>query len=148
ASLGDRLGFHATREVSDSILRLRLDDAYQPRIDLMWSLPLDAKKRSAITWVLGRDASEITHLPSVGVEIEGTTPTTKTIAADVANLAVLGAPIGLLIVAEGGEKNIYRRAARAIRTIRRSFGDLRVLPIEASWLDDLVARRWQKGQAP
>jgi hypothetical protein len=40
AELGRRMGFLARREVSDSLLRVRLDDAYQPRVDLLWSLLL------------------------------------------------------------------------------------------------------------
>jgi len=142
AELGIRLGFHPTREVADSILRLRLDDAYRPRIDLMWSLPLDEPKQRALSRVLGREMADVTHLPIVGIEIEGTTPSTKEMASDVANLAALGAPLGLLIVSEEGEPHIYRRAARMVRTVRRSFGDLRVLPMEAGWLSDLVSRPW------
>jgi hypothetical protein len=142
ALLGRNLGFAPTQEVADSILKLRLDRAYQPRIDLMWSLPLDEAKRKALAWALGRDTSDITHLPVVGIEVEGTTPTTKTMAADAANLAALGAPLGLLVVSEDGERNIYRRAARAIRTVRRSFGDIRVIPLEAGWLRGLIERRW------
>jgi hypothetical protein len=132
ANLGEALGFVVTREVSDSLLRLRLDDAYRPRIDLLWSVPLDPQKCQAIAWVLQRELVDVTHLPVVGIEVEGTTPTTKTMGADVANLAALGVPLGLLVVSEEGEKNIYRRAARAIRSVRRSFGDLRLLPVEAA----------------
>src|SRR5262245_3864747 len=124
-SLGEALGFKVSREVNDSVLRLRLDDAYQPCVDLMWSVPLDEAKREALAWALNRETGEINHLPVVGIEVEGTTPTTKTLAADVANLAALGAPMGLLIVSEEGEKNIYRRAVRAIRSVRRAFGNLR-----------------------
>jgi len=140
--LGRALGFEARREVSDSLLRLRLDDAYQPRIDMLWSLPLDGPKREAIGWALGQQLHEGSHLPIVGIEVEGTTPSTKTMAADVANLAAAGVPLGLLVVSEAGERNIYRRAARVIRSVRRSFGDLRLLPVEASWLPELISRPW------
>jgi hypothetical protein len=44
ADLGKGLGFVVTREVSDSLLRLWLDDTYRPRIDLLWSLALDDQK--------------------------------------------------------------------------------------------------------
>jgi hypothetical protein len=145
ADLGKDLGFVVTREVSDSLLRLRLDDTYKPRIDLLWSLVLDDQKRQALAWVMERELTDVTHLPVVGVEVEGTTPTTKTMGADVANLAALGVPLGLLVVSEEGEKNIYRRAARAIRSVRRSFGDLRLLPVEAGWLDLLLQREWPAG---
>jgi hypothetical protein len=145
AALGKALGFVVTHEVSDSLLRLRLDEAYRPRIDLLWSVPLDAQKCQAIAWVLERELEDVTHLPVVGIEVEGTAPTTKTMGADVANLAALGVPVGLLVVSEKGEKGIYRRAARAIRSVRRSFGDLRLLPLEASWLDPLLQRSWPSG---
>jgi hypothetical protein len=36
--VGGRLGFEATEEVSNSVLALRLDKTYQPRVDLMGSL--------------------------------------------------------------------------------------------------------------
>jgi hypothetical protein len=148
AALGEALGFTVSREVSGSLLGLRFEKGYQPRIDLMWSLPLDSRKRKAISWALGLDAAHVTHLPIVGIEIEGTTPTTKTMASDVANLAALGAPLGLLVVSEEGERNIYRRAARAIRTLRRSFGDTSALPFEARWLDLFLSRRWSRGWSP
>ena len=141
ASLGELLGFEVEHEVSSSLLALRLDEGYQPRIDLLWSLPFDSAQRDAVAWALNAEIKRVTHLPVVGLEIEGTQPSTKTMAADIANLAALGAPLGLLIVSEKGERNIYRRAARAIRTLRRGFGDLSVLPIEASWLGDLVDRK-------
>jgi hypothetical protein len=147
ADLGEVLGFVVTSEVSDSLLRLRLDEAYRPRIDLLWSVALDRQKRQAIAWALDRKLGDVTHLPVVGIEVEGTTPTTKTMGADVANLAALGVPLGLLVVSEGGEKNIYRRAARAIRSVRRSFGDLHLLPLEASWLGPLLQKVWPCGLA-
>jgi hypothetical protein len=143
--LGKALGFVVAGEVRDSLLRLRLDDTYRPRIDLMWSLALDHHKRQALAWVLERELVDVTHLPVVGIEVEGTTPTTKTMGADVANLAALGVPLGLLVVSEKGEEHIYRRAARAIRSVRRSFGDLRLLPLEASWLDVLAQKEWASG---
>ncbi len=148
-TLGKLLGFRAEQEVSTSLLSLRLDGAYHPRIDLLWSLPLSVSQRRAIAWALGIDdaaTKRIKHLPVVGLEIEGTQPSTKTLEADIANLAALGAPLGLLVVSERGESNIYRRAARAIRTTRRAFGDIAVLPVEASWLDEFKSKNWPTGK--
>ena len=104
-TLGKLLGFRAEQEVSTSLLSLRLDGAYHPRIDLLWSLPLSVSQRRAIAWALGIDdaaTKRIKHLPVVGLEIEGTQPSTKTLEADIANLAALGAPLGLLVVSERG----------------------------------------------
>ena len=50
------------------------------------------------------------------MKIEGATPH-KNHAWNVANLAALGAPIGLLIFSEAGDPNIYSRAS-AIRTAK------------------------------
>jgi len=142
--IGAKLGFRASVEVRDSVLSLELDQAYNPQVDLMWSLGLSKPQSDAIARVLGRDAAKLAHLPVVGIEVEGTSPTTKTMASDVANIAALGTRIGLLVVSEAGEKNIYRRAARAVRTLRRSFGDLNVVPVEASWLPALRRKRWSR----
>ncbi len=142
ARLGRALQFQARREVSDSVLALRLDGAYAPRVDLLWSLDLSPKQAEAIAAVTGHDSGRLTHLPVVGIEVEGTTPTTKTIAADVANIAALGTKLGLLVVSEAGERGIYRRATRAVRSLRRSFGDLPVVPMDASWLEALSGRTW------
>src|SRR3954470_23762375 len=102
AELGRLMGFSARREVSDSLLRVRLDDAYQPRVDLLWSLPLSEPQTRAIAWAIERETRDVTHLPVVGVELEGSMPSTKTLAANVANLTALGAPFGLLVVSELG----------------------------------------------
>jgi hypothetical protein len=148
AALGRSLGFEPTREVGGTVLTLRLDDAYLPRADVLWSLRLSENQANVLSAVTGASPSVLRELPVVGIEIEGTTPTTKTMGADVANIAALGTRIGLLVVSEAGERGIYRRAARTIRTLRRSFGDLGVLPVEASWLDDLGRRRWSSGITP
>lgn len=146
-ALGEALGFETHREVADSLLALRLDSSYRPRIDLMWSLPLRRRQAEAIGWALDVKTETITHLPVVGIEIEGSAPTTKTLEADVANLMALGAPLGLLVVSEAGEKNMYGRAARVVRTVRRAYGDIPVLPVEASWLTNFSQRTWTKRRA-
>lgn len=146
--LGRALGFDVRREVSDSVLSLRLDRAYTPRVDLLWSVELSPAQSRAIACVTGAQVEELTHLPVVGIEVEGTTPTTKTMAADIANIAALGTRLGLLVVSEEGERGIYGRAARAIRSVRRSFGDLVVVPVEASWLGGFAAGSWDSSAAP
>ena len=140
--LGERMGFVAQREVHDSLLALRVGDAYQPRIDLMWSLPLSSAQRGAIAKVTGDSLDRVVHLPVVGIEVEGSGPTTKTLMADIANLRALGAPLGLLVVDEQAEAGQYRRASRAIRTVRRNLGDLAVVPMEGFWASKLAKRQW------
>ena len=93
AVLGRSLGFDVEHEVSNSLLAIRLDRAYKPRIDLMWSLPLREQQCAALAWALGHDLTGVTHLPVVGIEVEGTTPSTKTMESDLANLTALGAPL-------------------------------------------------------
>lgn len=141
-SLGKALGFVATREVSDSLLALHLADGYRPRIDLMWSLEIDEAKRGAIAQVTGQDVGALRHVPVVGIEVEGSDPTTKTMMSDVANLRALGAPLGLLVVNESYEEGLYRRAGRAIRTMRRNLGDLSVVPAEAAWVREMSRKEW------
>jgi len=146
-ALGRALGFEPTTEVSGTVLSLRLDDAYVPRVDVLWSLCLTEPQAEALALVTEAPVERLRTLPVVGVEIEGTTPTTKGMAADVASIASLGTRLGLLVVAEAGERGIYRRAARAIRTLRRSLGDHVVAPVEASWLDGLAKRSWPTSRA-
>lgn len=88
------MGFLASQDVSDSLLRVRLDDAYRPRVDPLWNLPLAQPQRHAIAWAIERGTLDVTHVPVVGLELEGSMPTTKTLAADVANLTALGARPG------------------------------------------------------
>lgn len=140
--LGSHLGFMVDREVSSSLLSFRLNNAYQPRIDLMWSLPLDEAKRSAIAQIMGRNLDEVTHLPIVGIEVEGSNPTTKTMMADTANLKSLGAPLGFLVTSEEHSRGIYRRNVRAIRTVRHNFGEHSIVPIEARWVDEFLKASW------
>jgi hypothetical protein len=142
-ALGKRLGFVAEREVVNPLLGLGSDQGgdYQPRLDILWSLPLGPAQRSALGGVLGiRPASLPTHLPICGWEIEGTAPSTKTLEADFANLLAAGAPIGCVLVNDsnngGGEPGIYGRAVRAARTLRYQFGDRTLCPLDASWIED------------
>ena len=144
-SLGKKLGFVVQEEVSTSLLSLRLLEAYSPRIDLMWSLPIDELKRKAIAEVTGENVANVTHLPIVGIEVEGTTPSTKIMMSDIANLRTLGTPLGLLVVSVDSEADLYRRASRAVRTLRHNFGDLKTLPLEASWIDKLLRQHLPLG---
>src|SRR5579859_7060192 len=97
-SLGRALHLEVRREVSDSVLALRLEKAYQPRADVLWSIALTDAQAAALGTVTGEPPDALRHLPIVGIEIEGTTPSTKILAADVANIAALGTRLGLLIV--------------------------------------------------
>lgn len=144
-SLGESVGFLATREVNDSVLSLRLEEAYRPRVDLMWSLTLEPMQVAALAEVLGRDAARVEHLPIVGIEVEGTAPSTKIMTADLVNIVALGTRLGFLVVSERGEKNIYRRAVRIVRTLKRAFGDIGVIPLEADILAELEKKSWADG---
>jgi hypothetical protein len=75
-ALGQALGFSPTREVAGTVLSLRLDDAYLPRADVLWSLELTAEQAGALSKVTGAGSVPLRQLPVVGIEIEGTTPTT------------------------------------------------------------------------
>lgn len=140
--LGTALGFQPAREVSDSVLSLRLEEALRPRVDLMWSLPLTPAQSGLLGGVLDVAPKRVAHLPVVGIEVEGTGPSTKTLTADVINILALGTRLGLLVVSERGEPRIYRRAVRIIRTIRRAYGDIGVIPLEADSIQSLNATSW------
>ena len=77
-------------------------------------------------------------LPVAGFEVEGTSPSTKTMTADVVNLVALGVRLGFLVVSQAGagpagERDIYGRAARVVRTMRLGFGDAGVVATEWIW---------------
>lgn len=140
-SLGEALGFRATREVNNSVLSLRLDDALKPRSDLLWSRPLEERQTRALSSVLGAPTDKLQHLPIVGIEVEGSGPSTKTLTSDVINVLALGTRLGLLVVSDSPD-NMYRRAVRIVRTMRRAFGDLGIVPIEAHSIAEFVGRDW------
>lgn len=141
-TLGTSLGFHATREVSDSVLSLDLADALRPRVDLMWSLALSEPQSNLMADLLKAKTSRMRHLPIAGIEVEGTGPSTKTLTADVINILALGTRLGFLVVSEQGEARIYRRAVRIVRTIRRAYGDIGVIPLEAESIGKLLNEPW------
>lgn len=66
-------------------------------------------------------------MPLVGIEVEATDPTTKTLESDFANIAALGPPLGLIVSNSEKSDDIYRRAARVVRYMRHSHGDVCVL---------------------
>jgi hypothetical protein len=84
----------------------------------------------------------MSHLPIVGIEIEGSGPSTKTLTADVVNIVSLGTRLGLLVVIDGRDR-MYRRAVRIIRTMRRAFGDIGVIPCAAEFLTEMAERDWE-----
>lgn len=150
--LGESMGFAAHEEYTSPFLPSGTECA--PRQDLAWCHRLGRATRSELSWALERDVPA--EFPVVGFEVEGTSPTTKTMQVDALSLAASGIPIGVLMVADvraveresgkktgvaGGEQNIYRRCARVIRSLRRSFGALRVVPADRSWLTDLGTGR-------
>lgn len=97
--LGERIGFQTQKEVSKSILALRYEGGkqYIPRLDLLWSMELHNKQAAAIAGIIGADKDTVVNMPLVGIEVEATDPTTKTLESDFANIAALGPPLGLIV---------------------------------------------------
>jgi hypothetical protein len=120
--LGNGPRLRAYTRSSNGVLALRLDEAYTRRADLLWSLELTRSQAAAIASVTGETAQALRHQPVVGIEVEGTTPTTKTMAAEVANIAALGVRLGLLIVSEESETGIYRPFRTALDAARGRMG--------------------------
>lgn len=146
ASLGESMGFEVQleHELEQSPAALRIEDSYEPRADLVWHLPLTQAQAKALAWAHGGPTRRYERLPIVGIEVEGSQPSTKLMSSDIANLAALGTPLGLLVVSEAGEERIYSRAVRAVRTMKRAYGDRRVVPLEASWIAKLEKRSWDR----
>lgn len=148
ARLGELIGFEAQKEVSKSILALRYEGGkqYMPRLDLLWSMELEKKQAAAISEIVGGDADTFVTLPIVGIEVEATDPTTKILESDFANIAALGPPVGLIASNSEYKEDIYWRAARVIRYMRHSHGDICVFPFDAIWIPGAMTA--MKGTKP
>lgn len=148
AGLGELIGFETHTEVSKSILAHRYEGGKQflPRLDLIWSMELKNKQAAAISQLIGGEADAFSTLPLVGIEVEATDPTTKVLESDFANIAALGTPLGLIVSNSEQAGDIYRRAARVIRYMRHSHGDVCVLPFDAAWISG--ARSAVKAKTP
>jgi hypothetical protein len=144
--LGDKLGFIVEGEVSDSILRYRINEGYRPRIDIIWSLKLSRFQQKAIAWALGAEKLDTLLLPIVGIEIERSSPTTKTRQADLANLLSIGMPFGIIATAENNEKGGYRRTARVIFSMKSVFGTINAIPFEEKWMERFLKQKWPSGK--
>lgn len=145
-SIGERIDLIPDTEVSKSVLSLRFAEArlHEPRVDILWSQRLKAIQSQTISGIIGVDENELLHLPVVGIEIEATDPTTKTLETDIANLASLGPPLGLVVIDTKEAPDMYLRASRIIRSMRYMYGNLVVLPVDNQWLPQIekaLARR-------
>lgn len=138
-SIGERIGLTPDTEVSKSVLSLRFAETrlYEPRVDVLWSLRLRAIQSQTISDIIGVDENELLHLPVVGIEIEATDPTTKTLETDISNLASLGPPLGLVVIDTKEAPDMYLRASRIVRSMRYMYGNLVVLPVDYQWLPQI-----------
>ena len=136
ADLGESMGFENQKEVSDTILALKYEGNkdYVPIVDLIWSMELKKKQAEAIAKIVGGEKEDFSTVPIVGIEVEATDPTTKVLESDFANIAALGAPLGLIVSNSAYKQDIYRRTARMIRFMRHSHGDVCVLPFDTAWI--------------
>jgi hypothetical protein len=144
-NLGLKLNFTVSGEVSDTLLRYRLNEGYRPRIDVIWSMKLSKSMLESIGWALGLDAVTASNLPIVGIEVERSNPTTKTRQADLANLLSVGMPLGIIATSEDNEPGGYRRTSRVILTMKHYYGAINSIPFEEKWLTDLDGLKWEKG---
>lgn len=137
--IGTRLGFTVKREDAQRTLIDRGPGEYAPTPDVVWSKRLTRAQAAALTTATGLPFGDVLALPIAGVEVEGSDASTKVMQADVMNIAALRLPLGFLVVNEDYEAGVYRRAARVVRTLRRTLGEATrtVLPLEVSWVRPL-----------
>lgn len=125
--IGVSLGLHVIEEAQDTFFLSRVENAYDPRIDLLWSLQLTESQYSGAekvrSWLGEKLPRASRYFPLVGFEIEATDPTTKTQVSNLANLKALRVPFGFLVVDnQKGSRDLYRRATRLIRTFNAVHG--------------------------
>ncbi len=137
-ALGRACGFEPYTERSPGVPK-----SYAPRTDLVLAgTPLTREAAQRID-AIAEAASLSSPLvggrpPVVGIEIEGTDPTTKTMEADLLNLHVTGFPISVLAVdsAPGGARknvgDIQCRASRLRRTLAIWTGIRPIAIVDAS----------------
>ena len=146
-TLGKELGFLSDTEVKEYSKNLSFNNEYEPEIDAVWYI--DISQTIAINELKQIknhfNLHFIKFLPLVGFEIEASDPTSKTQISNAANLCVQHYPYGFLVVdEEKGEKDLYRRAARILRTFLFQFGQNNYLPLSKSQLNSLQNHQWKE----
>ena len=144
--IGRTLGLVSRREVS--VLNTSQPDAYAPRLDVAWFLPLDAKKRAALTSVGAKVPLFDGSLIIAGWEIEGSDAPTRAMQADLANIRVSGAPYGFLALRGDTRDNLYARARNMARAQRHAFGTHDVLVLDTAWIEPLSRTAWSAVHQP
>lgn len=144
--LGKTIGLIADTEVSKYATNIRFEKEYQPEVDVVWYLNLsdDINASKIQNLLVDLDLFYLTFLPLVGFEVEATDPTSKTQISNAANLYVQHYPYGFLVIDENkGDKDLYRRAGRILRTFRFQFGHIDYLPLSKSQLNYLLNFQWK-----
>ena len=144
--LGKAIGFITDTEVNDYTANIRFETEYQPEVDAVWYLNLSKEINTDKfqTLITNLKSTYINYLPLVGFEIEASDPTSKTQISNAANLYVQHYPYGFLVVdEEKGDKDLYRRAGRILRTFRLQFGNVDYLPLSKSQLKYLLDLQWK-----
>lgn len=120
-----------------------MEQGYKPRVDLIWYL--DLREIGTDLGKIGRYlplemelTKEVNHFPIVAFEIEATDTTSKTMQADIANLASMNTPFGFLVVNVEKGGDLYRRGNRIIRTFRQLYGSLNFLCLDKSQIQRLL----------
>lgn len=145
--LGIKLGFFVDTEVNQFTANLYFDKEYIPEVDAVWYF--DTSKKLNLE-LIERTLKEINtkfiqYLPLVGFEIEASDPTSKIQISNAANLYVQHYPFGFLVIdEEKGKKDLYRRAARILRTFRFHFGQINYLPLSKGQIFSLLKHDWKE----
>jgi len=145
--IGKILGLYADTEVNKFTANLLFDKEYIPEVDAVWYLDNSQKLNLDLIKETLKEINIyfIQYLPLVGFEIEASDPTSKTQISNAANLYVQHYPFGFLVIdEEKGNKDLYRRAARILRTFRFQFGQVNYFPLSKRQLISLLNYDWKE----
>lgn len=145
-SLGNKLGFISDTEIKQYTTNIRFESEYEPEIDAVWYYDLSKIIDVSKIEILNKrfESKDLQFFPLVGFEIEASDPTSKTQLSNAANLYVQHYPYGFIIIDENkGEKDLYRRAARILRTFRFQYGQVNYLPLSKGQLEKILKFEWK-----
>ena len=148
--LGEKLGFLTRFEIIGNLANVKFDNEYRPEVDAAWFFDLTKqiklKELNTILQIIsGLDLDHIRNIPLVGFEIEASDVTSKGQICNAANLFVQHYPYGFLLVDENiGNKDLYRRAAKILRTLRYQYGHKDYFPLSVSQLVELSNKTFIK----
>ena len=148
--IGKKLDFITCFEIAGNAANIKFDHEYTPEVDAAWILDLSNNlKMKHLNFITDNvdelSKEDFTKLPLVGFEIEASDVTSKGQLCNAANLFVQHYHFGFLIVDENvGSKDLYRRAAKILRTFRYQYGHKDYFPLSKGQLKLLLNQKWSQ----